>query len=86
MDTRIKTNTIHVSEESWEDFQKLADKMDILYDATVSKLFKGYSEVELFSQNDYNKLTVKLNKYNIPYKSRVLEMKIKLKSLIKSIK
>lgn len=86
MDTRIKPNTIHVSTESWDDFQKLSDKMNILYDSSISKLFDGYSEVEFFSQNDFNKITTKLNRLNIPYKSRVLEMKIHLKTLINSIK
>jgi hypothetical protein len=73
MDTRIKENTVHINEKNWTTFERLAKANNILYDATISKLYKGYTEVEFYSTNDYSKMKTLMNKHNVFYKDRFNE-------------
>jgi hypothetical protein len=73
MDTRIKENTVHINEKNWTTFERLAKANNILYDATISKLYKGYTEVEFYSTNDWNKMKTLMNKNNVFYKDRFNE-------------
>ena len=73
MDTRIKENTILIDEDSWPMFEKITKAKNILYDANISKIFKGYTEVEFYSKNDYTTTKTLLNKHNVYYKDRFTE-------------
>ena len=73
MDTSIRENTILINEPEWNDFERIIKPLHIMYDGTISKLYKGYTEVEFYSKNDYSKVKTQLNKHNIPYKDRFNE-------------
>ena len=73
MDTRIKENTILIDEDSWPMFEKITKANRILFDANISAIFEGFTEVEFFSKNDYVRTKTLLNKYNVHYKDRFTE-------------
>lgn len=73
MDNRIAENFIHIDEPNWTEFEKIAKLNRIMYDAKISPLFKGYTQIEFYSKNDYTKIKTLLNKRNIPYKDRFTE-------------
>lgn len=82
MNPKVKDNTIHVAEDSWAEFEKIANGNHILYDATISKQFKGHTQVEFYSKNDYIKVKTLFNKRNIPYKDRFSES---IRTLIRTV-
>lgn len=82
MAEKMKDNTIHVAESDWSEFEKIVKFSRILYDATVSKLYKNYTQVEFYSKNDYSKVKTLLNRRNIPYKDQFNET---LRNYIKRI-
>jgi len=86
MNTRVKENTLHIDENNWTEFEKIAKLSRVLYDSTISPNFKGYTQVEFYSKNDYGKIKNLLNKRNIPYKDRFSESLRKyVRNLVKEL-